>query len=526
MYTFVFCSSDGVTLRQIVSVALNVKHPTGETRASVSWVLADKVHDLQFSRWSRRNSIAYPTNDDQNARPNKLVVVTTPANQIPVELFLAILDQIDSADYMATLRRLALVSRFINTIVTPRLWRIFRISDSGKAIGSDQAGARRWWRAIKDMCVVLTSNPHRASLVESLSISLRGSQLRWGLYGTFVIRGLRSALLAVPSLRSLTVHVMHKDPNLIVPGLAAIINETSFPFHLFEFECSSSLEPAIYPFLRSHSTIERYFVATDPGYAWYEGRRRQAQRVLEYTDILPSLKHYGGPPAYGRAISRGRHLESLEVHSKHTSYDLELAEMYTLRTLANTIARVDTFTLIVDHQRHNPHQLGAHLPMLISLGYGISLASIVHLKVVRIPGWFHTPIFNAFPPSILGGFTQLESLEWTWSVPTGESIWNKGWTRAFLSDCNASCGRLGRISLMDGSKRAAEFVCVSHAMERIIVADYIDGNPVFNQAWNEVVAHATITLSNGSLWTVWTDFPSSFAYDLYRDAEWTSGVIE
>ena len=79
---------------------------------------------------------------------------------------------------------------------------------------------------------------------------------------------------------------------------------------------------------------------------------------------------------------------------------------------------------------------------------------------------------------------------------------------------------------MDGSKRAAEFVCASHVMERIIVADYIDGNPVFNQAWNEVVAHATITLSNGSLWTVWTDFPSSFAYDLYRDAEWTSGVIE
>jgi hypothetical protein len=483
----------------------------------------------QMPQWIRRNHITYPsipTSDDGAAHPNEATPTQTrtSANQMPVELFLAILDQVDSAHYMATLRQFSLVNGFFYSIAKPRLWRFFRISDSGNA--SDQTGAVGWRRALKDMCATLTSNPHRASFVESLSISLRGSRVRWGLFGASVTRDLRSALLAVSSLKSLTVHVMHKDSPLIVLELASMMNETPFPFHLSEFECSSSLERAIYPFLRSHGTIERYSLATDLGYIWYEGRRPQALRILAYADILPFLKHYKGPPAYARAISRGRHLRSLEVHSKHISYDLERAEMHTSRTVARTIARVDTFTLTIDHQRHNPQEVGAHLTMLVSLGYGISLVSIIHLRVVRVTGWFHTPVFNDFPPSMLSGFTQLESLEWTWSPPTGESVCNKGWTRAFVSDCEASCGTLKRIALMKGAERAAEFVRVMHVAERIIVADYVDGKPMFNQAWSEFAVHATMTLPNGSLWTVWTDFPLGLAYDLCRDAKWNSEIID
>lgn len=461
-------------------------------------------------------------------RPNEPATAhRTSVNQIPVELFLAILDQIDDVHYMSTLRQLSLVDRFFFNVVKPRLWRLFRISDSENAVGSDRAGARPWRRALKDMCATLTSNPHRATCVESLSVSLRGSQIRWGLYGASVIRDLRSALLTLSILKSLTVHVMHNDPQLIIPELASMINETLFPFHLFEFECSSSLERAIYPFLRSHNTIERYSLVTDPGYIWYEGRKPQSLRILAYADILPSLKHYKGPPAYARAISRGRHLMSLEVHSKHLSYDLERAGMHTLRTAART-ARVDIFTLTMDHQRHRPREVGSHLPMLVSLGYGISLASIIHLRVVQVSDWFHTPVFNGFPPCMLAGFTQLESLEWTWLAPTDESVCNKGWTRGFVSNCEASCGTLKRIALMNGDKRTAEFVRVSaiHVTEPIFVADYVDGKPVFNQAWNGVAVHATMALLSGSLWTVWTDFPSRLAHDLYWDAAWSSEIID
>lgn len=488
----------------------------------------DGFRDRQLPGWAHRKSTAHTyilINDDKTVHSKEPAATQTrtPANRMPVELFLAILDQIDNVDYMATLRQLALVNRSFNSLVIPRLWRVYRISDSGGAIASDQAGgAARWRRVIKDLCTMLASNSRRASFVESLSILLCGSRFRWSLYGASVMRDLRSALLSVPSLKSLTVHVTHKDPQLVIPKLAPIINETSFPFHLFEFECSASLEPAIYPFLRSHQTIKRYSLATDAGYMWYEGRQPQVSRTLAYADILPSLKHYKGPPAYARAISRGRHLESLEVYSNHTSYDLERAEMHTLRTLVNTIAQVDTFILTIDHQRHNPRELGARLSMLISLGYGISLASIVHLRVVRIPGWFRTPVFDAFPPSILDGFTRLESLEWTWSPPpTGESIFNRGWTRAFVSDCHSSCPTLKRIALVNGVRRVTEFVCVMHPAERIAVADYVEEKPTFTQGWNGVYAHATIVLPDGSLWTVWTDFSSRHAYDLYRDAEWT-----
>lgn len=491
-------------------------------------------------RWTRRSITSGRRRHSQRTPSSKHPLATGPIKNLPVELLYAILEYVEGPEYLHTLRALSCSSRFLNNLLTPILWRGFNMSDEYEHNESQPlASAKRWRHRLHEMSLALTTNRHRASCVHSLTIVLSGSQLGWSLYRTDVVKDVRDALLALPSLRRLKLYIMYRDPPLIIHRLAPMMEQSTFPFQLTEFECPSSLEAAILPFIWSQRGLERYTVKMDPGYMWYEGRKLQAQRAHAYQKLSTSLVAYCGPPAYARAMCLVRHLNTIEIPSKHADYDLQQLQSDIPLIQSNFVAAIPNVTLVFNEQRHVPHNIGDRLIELLSVGYNISVNSIKHLKADFLSGWYESPPFTGFRPSILEGFQNLESIKWGWSISRAphnmerEDVGWNGWTKNFVRDCEKHCPTLRRISLMNGERRTAEFVrvqarddeneMISQALPP--VTNYYDGIPTSHNAacdspntdGNPV--HALLTLASGSIWTVQTDFPYGLAYMLYCDVQ-------
>lgn len=454
------------------------------------------------------------------------IIPLDPFTTLPVELLYDILDlvQLDE-NHPSTLRALSCSNRFLSEITRPLLWRKFKISDQGLESPDSLEDYTQWGKRIRERTSVLISNPQRRAYVRDLEIILSGSRTLWRLHGASVVRYLTDALLVLPSLHRLKLRTLHKDPQHIVPRLAAILTNSKMPFVLREFECSASLEPALFPFLRSQKCIERYSTLMDPGYIWYEGKAVQATRAAEYKSILPSLKSYSGPPNYAHAMCIVRDLESLEVHSRHADYDLErLRAPVVLRAKGNVTAKVSSVSLVYHPHRNFPTFIGAHIAELISVGYSISVASVQHLRFVPSFG-FYDPPSKTFFPSVFTEFQQLKSIEWAWSLPfpllKAKNVrWN-GWTRGFVRDCESSCPTLKRISLLSGERRTIEFVRIQEPRDgegggRSGYSPTATNNPKEGRR-NVSDGQVVMTLETGSVWTAITDFPLILGHDLSRD---------
>lgn len=457
---------------------------------------------------------------------SKLVVALDAFTTLPVELLYDILDlvQLDE-NHSSTLRALSCSNRFLNEITKPILWREFKISDQGLETPDSLEDYTQWDKRILERTSVLTSNPQRRAYLQDLEIILSGSQMLWRLHGASVARYLTDALLVLPSLRRMKLRTLHKDPQHIVPRLAAILTNSKMPFALREFECSASLEPALFPFLRSQKRIERYSTLMDPGYIWHEDKSAQTRRATEYRNILPSLKSYSGPPNYTHAMCIVRDLDSVEVHSRHADYDLErLRAPDILRGMGNVAAKVSSVSLVYHPHRNFPTFIGAHIAELLSVGYSISVASIQHFRFVPTFG-FYEPPSKTFFSSVFADFRQLQSIEWAWSLPfpllKAKNVrWN-GWTRGFVRDCESNCPTLTRVSLVSGERRTVEFVRIQEPQ---------DGGGLMNSGSPSTAEKYTkggqsmpsggpvfMTLETGSVWTVMTDFPLVLGHDLSRD---------
>lgn len=404
----------------------------------------------------------------------------------------------------------------------PILWQSFRISDTLSLQSlPDNISAKQWRHQFRDVISALTCNRRRASLVLSLEVILTGSQLKWSFYAASVMRDLKRALMSVPSLRRLKIRILHKNPQLIVPSLTTMLITSLFPFILVELECSSSLEPAIFPFIRLHPSIECYSVTTDLGYVWYEGRKAQALRALAYKGLLPALKHYCGPPAYARAMSLIRHLDSIEIRSNHAEYDIELLRPDLSRITSNWTANISSVALVFDEQGSYPQYIAANIVPLISMGYSIAITSVKHLKISQTSRQDSNVLplpFIGFDPSVLNGLSRLETIEWTWLVLSRYSIPRRQWWVSFVRDCEVICPRLERISIMLGELRLIEFVRTRRQDVVLPGRDYTDRRQLSPSRLHDGnTALTTIDLQNGSIWTTQADFPLMSANDLFHD---------
>ncbi|KAF8312934.1 hypothetical protein DL93DRAFT_2081609 [Clavulina sp. PMI_390] len=477
------------------------------------------------------NSIVTPTKVDAPL----VVTIHDPFGNLPTEILFVILDyiQLDNS-HAHTLRALSSTCRSIHNIVTPILWKCFTINDSGGEGGVDlDAPAAQWRLHLARMTIALTSNKSRAAHVKRLSIILAGSLMRWRFYGGAVVKQLRGALYALPNLKALQIRIHHKDPNLIAERLSSMLDTSNFPFILTELQCSSSLEPFLVPFIHSQPSIERFSIAMDVGYHWYEGVKAYLNRARTYKGLLPKLKRFIGPPTMVRTICLGHRLESLEVQSGHASHDIDQSHEPLYLPPQSIFCQPRTVTLTLLEQRHLPENIGDHLLGLLSNTYSIFLPSIRHLRVIVASGKLETPPFTGFPASMLAKLDALETIEWSWSIAhrdETEPYWN-GWCRSFVLSCEAFRPSLRRISLMSGQVRTVEFVRIQgrlneeggkplHKLPHITW--YADSNQIdgtVRATWmpQPSVNDALLELDTGSIWSIHTDLPWALGPILNRN---------
>lgn len=472
----------------------------------------------QLSSWTRRSiRVLRKSEVAQNPKCPNAALIHDPASGIgvlPVELVYAILDEVHGEDSTEVLRNLSRVNRFLHRLVEPRLWQSFEISDA-KILDADFGTARQWRKTLKEMCAALVRDPIRAVHVKSLSIIISGTQFRWSMHAKPVVRDLRQALLGVPSLRSLRVEIARQNPYVAVHTFTSILTSTSLPFQLTAFTCTTSMEPGIYPFLASQSAIERYTVNIDSGYHWLEGQLARAQRTIAAESLVPSLLHYYGPPSYARAMTRGRNLEMITVHSRAAAHDLEQA-VRGPSLAVQTLAHVNSFRLIIDRDRGLAYSVGEHLPALIQRTFGISITSIRTLQVDCLVGWKFSHGFDAFPPSALRQFPQLESLEWTWTVPKDHALFAPRWTHVFIRSYEKNCATLRRVCLLDHGEVVVEFLRVPEDAPPPRIVDYSRTDLKSRMARIDGEFHAVVQVPNGSMWTLRTEI-ASLASLFYRD---------
>lgn len=437
-----------------------------------------------------------------------------PISSLPAEIFYAVLDEVGERHQRSrVLRSLSCANKTLHQYVQPRLWQTFNITDSPNRSfypGLSASDSRR--RCLADSCNAIARALSRATCVWELTVTVNSSSLQ-GFESSSAINRIMHALLALPSLRVLTVHIL-SPTRQAARALASMMRKAHFSFDLKAFTCPVFMEPEIFPFLAQQHSIEQYAVTLDnssPSQKHAATIARSFRAVS--TSVLPNLLRYSGHTIYTQSLMWDRtfHHISLFVHWRFFVPDAQTASrMETLVADKSHLAHISALNIEVDN--FLPVRQNAELGKLVAGVYGISPRFIERLRVTESTGLYKFPVFPPVERESLSFFTQLRYLEVAWQ----NSGWYK-WMRFRRRDLFLSeSGRF--IQLASGACPNLQSVVVSIEkgflkFERVAV----DSPPVLS-ADEDDEGHSISLVGSDSTWSVrfsteppsWTGGPYSF----------------
>jgi hypothetical protein len=401
---------------------------------------------------------------------------------LPVEIILAILQQLIDEDYNLHLRRLSLANKFLCDVTNLRLWRSLRLKD-GFIYGREYG---HWLRERKDVSSAVLRDRRRAACVLTLRVDVGPSRLRWAMYLGTIVRHLEMMLAWLPSLRSLRFCgsvPAARSADVAVPSIASMLFRATLPFRLTHFECPMSMLRHMAPFLRKQDTIERLDTVT------HRCDDEFALSWVQYLSVpaLPHLKHCKGSPLFVQTMARSRDLRSaIFVRTLPEPHHWILLNSY--KSAPPT--RVDYLGI----SQFPANRLS--LPHSISNQYRISVTSIKHLALRAHRGYPTPPP----QPTMLRDFPQLESFEYEQELPLSWARFNTFLDPNFIARFEQNCPTLRRTTLVhyDPYPRSIEFIR-KDSLDSIVIDEKWE-----TAMWGNMVGmlpvHCDIQVPDGLCW--------------------------
>lgn len=385
---------------------------------------------------------------DENAavcHPNPTSKQDQPFLQLPIEMFLYILELLDADSLLAV----STLNKSVNEIASSLLWRSFSLTD--RSI-TDQVSSRRWYQRLNEMCSALKRIPSRAAYVREVNIDIHLSATRWSLFSSPLTGDIRHALLALNSLETLFVRVESDSENSWRTGhfVSSLLTLRPFDFQLRKLTLDSGLEADILPFLTSQPSIEEYHIRRGSRYPTdtLSDTVTVHERVSSSLSNLPNLLRYEGPPLSARLLLRNRQLQTVHILYGMDDFDAlitasttaPLDEIYTPASCSELILTLDGF---VDRYEGNRFPL-SHCTL-----FGIDTRAIRHLTIhYSLISCTGAPFLRILEHDHVYGFRSLETMEWTSTLLawTGRDRFDEKWAIELTGRCKAAFPALHTIS--------------------------------------------------------------------------------
>lgn len=366
-----------------------------------------------WSRSSRYDSSPVDSGVDSLVKITPAVYQPDPISSLPAEIFSIVIEAVgDRYQRSRALRALANASKTLYEYVQPRLWRRYYITDTGAQAhypSLSEFEARR--KYISDRCRVLTRQVALAACIQDLTISISSKSLQ-GFDSSRMAGLIVQTLMSVPSLNTLNLHV-ESENHQTAKVLTSMMKGSQFPFRLKVFTGDLLMEPGIFPFLARQSSIEQYNVTCGKA----SPHQRKATRITKAfprtpATFLPNMRRYTGHTLYAETLMHQRAFElvKLFVYWRFLVPDIQAANEPQVTSVDRTrLGSATTLILVVGDLL--PVRQVLPLFNLISRIYGISPATVRHLRLDGNITWAAILDFRLVEASSLAPFVELESLE-------------------------------------------------------------------------------------------------------------------